>query len=38
MNRERVQFDAAQFEVFLTWLASVVELFANCLASVARDV
>ena len=36
MNRESVQFDAAQFEVFLTWLASVLELFASCVA-VVRD-
>ena len=33
MNREGAHFDAVQFESFLAWLASVVELFASYLAS-----
>ena len=36
MNREGARIDAA-LEVFLAWLASVVELFASYLALIARD-
>jgi len=37
MTRERARFDAAKFELFMAWLGSVFDLFASCLASIARD-